>query len=155
MMAHWPYIFLLYLLPCKQQTTTDRIVKVTAPEVTAYPGKSGALYIYVEVKKGYHIQANKVNDEFIVPTTLEINADGIITTGKHSFPPGKKFRLEGTSDYLLVYDGVFKIVTSFKTPETIQQGNYTLGAKLHYQACDAKTCFSPKTVTFSVSVKII
>lgn len=155
MTAHWPYIFLLYLLPCKEQTSTDSIVKVTAPEVTAYAGKSGALYIYVAVKKGYHIQANKVNDEFIIPTTLEINAGEIITTGKQSFPAGKKFRLEGTNGYLLVYDGVFKITIPFKTGEKIQQGKYTLDAKLHYQACDTKTCFSPKTVVFSVAVKIV
>ena len=154
MMVHWPYILLLYFLPCKEQTS-DNTVKVTTSEVTAYPGKSGVLYIYVEVKRGYHIQANKVNDEFIIPTTLEINTGGIITIGKHSFPAGKKFRLEGTNDYLLVYDGVFKIITSFKTREKIQQGNYTLDAQLRYQACDAKTCFSPRTVAFSVAVRIV
>ena len=155
MPAHWPFIFLLYLLPCKEQASADSIVKVNAPEVTAYAGKSGEIYIYVTVKKGYHIQANKVNDEFIIPTTLEIKADEMTTTNKQSFPAGKKFRLEGTSDYLLVYDGVFKITIPFKTFEKIQQGKYTLDAKLHYQACNTKTCFSPKTVVFSVTINVV
>jgi Disulphide bond corrector protein DsbC len=155
MSAHWPFTFLLYLLPCKEQASADSIVKVNAPEVTSYVGKSGEIHIYVTIKKGFHIQANKVNDDFIIPTTLEINTGEIIATGKQSFPSGKKFRLEGTSDYLLVYDGIFKITIPFKTFEKIQKGKYTLDAKLHYQACDTKTCFSPKTVAFSVAVKII
>lgn len=155
MSAHCLFILLLYLLPCKEQTSADSIVKVNAPDVTAYPGKSGKIHIYVTVKKGYHIQANKVNDEFIIPTTLEINTGGIITTGKQSFPAGKKIRLEGTSDYLLVYDGVFKIIIPFNAVEKNKKGKYTLDAKLHYQACDTKTCFSPKTVTFSIAVRIV
>ena len=155
MPVHWPFILLLYLLPCKEQASVDSIVKVNAPEVPAYAGKSGEIHIYVTIKKGYHIQANKVNDDFIIPTTFEINTGEIITTGKQSFPSGKKFRLEGTSDYLLVYDGVFKITIPFKTFEKIKKGKYTLDAKLHYQACDNKTCYSPKTVVFSVAVKVI
>ena len=155
MPVHWPFILLLYLLPCKEQASVDSIVKVNAPEVTAYAGKSGEIHIYVTIKKGYHIQANKVNDDFIIPTTFEINTGEIITTGKQSFPSGKKFRLEGTSNYLRVYDGVFKITMPFKTFEKIQKGKYTLDAKLHYQACDNKTCYSPKTVVFSITVKVI
>jgi hypothetical protein len=155
MPVHWPFILLLYLLPCKEKASVDSIVKVNAPEVTAYAGKSGEIHIYVTIKKGYHIQANKVNDDFIIPTTFEINTGEIITTGKQSFPSGKKFRLEGTSDYLRVYDGVFKITIPFKTFEKIQKGKYTLDAKLHYQACDNKTCYSPKTVVFSIAVKVI
>ncbi len=85
MPAQWPFIFLLYLLPCKEQATADSIVKVNAPEVTAYAGKSGEIHIYVTIKKGYHVQANKVNDDFMIPTTLEINTGEIITTGKQSF----------------------------------------------------------------------
>ena len=49
----------------------------------------------IEIKKGYHIQANKVNDELLVPTTIEINEDKNITTGRQEFPPSKKFKLEG------------------------------------------------------------
>jgi hypothetical protein len=155
MPPQWPFLFLLYLLPCKEQASADSIVKINAPEVIADAGKSGEIHIYVTIKKGFHIQANKVNDDFIIPTTLEINTGEIIETGKQSFPSGKKFRLQGTSDYLLVYDGVFKITIPFKTSEKIQRGNYTLDAKLHYQACDDKTCLSPKAAVFSVTIKVV
>ncbi len=154
-MPHWYFIFLLHFLPYNEQTNSDSIIKITVPEVIAHAGKNAVIYVYVVVKEGYHIQANKVNDEFIIPTTLDINADEIIITRKHVFPVGKKFKLEGTSDYLFVYDGKFKITTPFKVMGKIQRGKYTLDAKFHYQACDDKTCFFPKTIDFSITVKVI
>src|SRR6266508_3950465 len=108
-MPHWCFIFLFHFSLCSEQASSDSIIKITVPEVIAHAGKSAVIYVYVVVKEGYHIQANKVNDEFVIPTTLDLNADTIIKTGKQIFPSGKKFKLEGTSDYLFVYDGKFKI----------------------------------------------
>jgi hypothetical protein len=155
MMAHWPLIFLFHFLPFNNQTSADSIIKITAPEVIVHPGENATINVYVTVKKGFHIQSNKVNDEFIIPTTLEINTGKIITTGKQSFPGGKKFRLKGTDNYLLVYDGSFKITIPFKAGKKTQKGKYPLNAKLRYQACDSRTCFFPKIIDFRIFITIL
>jgi hypothetical protein len=154
-MAHWYFIFLLHFLPCKEQTSSDSIIKITVPEVIIHVGKSAVINVYVVVKEGYHIQANKVNDEFIIPTTLDIDTDRMMVMGKQVFPSGKKLKLEGTRDYLFVYDGKFKITMPLKAKEKIKKGKYMLDAKLRYQACDDKICFFPKAIDFSITVKII
>ncbi len=153
-MIYSSFIFLIYILSFDNQTGTDGIVRVTVPEVKVQAGKAAKIDVHVSVEKGYHIQANKVNDEFIIPTTLEINTKEIIITGEKSFPEGKKFKLEGTPGYLLVYDGNFKITIPFKTDKKIKRGRYNLEGKLRYQACDAKKCFFPKTVAFTVVVEV-
>ncbi|HEV8505046.1 MAG TPA: protein-disulfide reductase DsbD domain-containing protein [Chitinophagaceae bacterium] len=135
--------------------SSDTIVKVVAPGVSAHAGKDAVVNVSVLVKKGYHIQAHKVNDEFIIPTSLDIVENNIIITGKQAFPAGKKFKIEGSENYLLVYDGEFKITIPFKVQEEIPKGKYTLQAKLHYQACDDKTCFAPKTINFDIGVQVI
>lgn len=155
MMAHFYLILLLHFLPCNKQTSADSIIKIVAPQVIVHAGKKAVMPIYVTIKNGYHIQANKVKDEFIIPSTLEINADKIVTTGEQVFPVSKKFRLAGTSDYLMVYDGKLKITIPFKTSEKTQKGEYKLNARFHYQACDDKSCFSPKTIDFSITLKVI
>lgn len=154
-MIYWSFIFLFYVLPYSNQTVADSIVQVTVPEVIVHAGKSGVINVHVSVKKGYHIQANKVNDEFIIPTTIEIDTHQMITTGEETFPLSKKFKLEGTSDYLPVYDGNFKIIIPFKADEKAKKEKFKLEAKLHYQACDARTCFFPVTVSFSVPIKVL
>lgn len=154
-MAYLLVIFLLQNLAGNPEKSTDDIVQLKVPEIIVSAGKNGVIQIDVTVKKGYHIQANKVKDEFIIPTTLEITASDIITTEKQLFPTGKKFRLEGTKDHLLVYDGDFKIKVPFRTKEKLKKGEYKLSATLHYQACDNKTCFFPRGIDFTISLHVI
>jgi thiol:disulfide interchange protein DsbD len=155
MMIYRVFILLFYVLPCNSQTLKDSIVHLIIPEVTVRAGEKGLIHFHVSVKEGYHIQANKVNDEFIIPTTLEIDTHEILTAEEPMFPVSKKFRLEGSSDYLLVYDGSFKIIIPIRAGEKVKKGKYNLTAKLRYQACDDKTCFFPKTFAFSITIKVI
>ena len=141
-------------LSVTNQQKTD-IVNITVPEIRVAPGETSTIHIGVEVKKGYHIQANKLNDEYLIPTTLTINPDKHITIGKQTFPQNKKFRLEGSDDYLNIYDGNFDITIVFKTTETIQMGKYNLAAKFRYQACDSKSCLSPKTIDLLILIQVI
>ena len=115
-MRNWAIIIVTVsmLIGNKQLESAD-ILKITVPEIVVYAGKSSVIKMEIEIKKGYHIQANKVNDELLVPTTIEINEDKNITTGRQEFPPSKKFKLEGTDDFLDVYDGAFEIRIPFKT----------------------------------------
>ncbi len=111
----------IYFFAGSNQQKTD-IVKITVPEIIVDAGKSSTIHIGVEVKNGYHIQANKVNDEYLIPTTLKINADKNIMPGEQTFPQSKKFRLEGSGDYLNIYDGNFDISIVFTATENIQKG---------------------------------
>ena len=154
-MHYFLSILLLNIVTENREKGIDNIVQLKVAEIKVSPGENGVIEIDVTVKKGYHIQANKVEDEFIIPTTLEIITTDIITTDKPFFPAGKRFRLKGTKDHLLVYDGNFKIRIPFRTGEKLNKGKYKLDAKLHYQACDSKTCFFPKAIVFFISVSIV
>jgi len=110
--------------------------------------------IVVEVKKGYHVQANTVNDESLIPTTLEVNYVENMTLRKQEFPPAKQFKLEGTDSFLNVYDGQF-LIKLFVTPGLeIQVGKYALEAKLRYQACDSRSCLFPRNIDFSIPIDV-
>jgi DsbC/DsbD-like thiol-disulfide interchange protein len=147
-------ILLIQALMGSREITSADIVKINVQEVVVYAGKNSVIHVWVEVNKGYHIQANKVNDELLVPTTLKIDDDKNITTGNPKFPPAKKFKLEGTDIFLDVYDGNFEITISIKPAKQIQKEKYILNAKFQYQACDSRSCLSPKTVEFSIPVEV-
>jgi len=133
---------------------SEQIVIITTPDITVYAGKSSWIILNVEVKEGYHIQANKVNDEFLIPTTVEVVTDKNIEQGKQSFPVAKKFKLEGTNNFLDVYDGNFQITIPFKTQWRVKKGKYELQVKFRYQACDFKSCLFPKTIEFIIPLTI-
>ncbi len=148
-------IFPVFLQIETNKLVTSDIVKINVPEIVVSAGKNGVIKAEVEIMKGYHIQANKVKDELLIPSTVKIDEDKNITTGRQEFPPSKKFKLEGTDDFLDVYDGVFEIRIPFETSEKIPKGQYILNAKLQYQACDNKSCLFPKSIEFSIPIKII
>jgi thioredoxin:protein disulfide reductase len=152
-MKLWVTIFLLFDAIVVQKTTNE-IVRVNVSNVVVQAGKQAVITIEVEVKEGYHIQAHNVQDEFIVPTTLEITTGKELAIGKHVYPKEKKFRLEGTDTYLDVYDGKFDIQISFSAKRGIQKGLYQLPGKLRYQACDSARCLFPRTVEFLIDVNV-
>jgi uncharacterized protein len=130
------------------------LVKIMPRQVTVQAGRNGVIRILVKVKKGYHIQANKVSDEFMIPTTLEIDPEKDIITGQQVFPPGKKFKLEGSETLAEVYDGTFEVRMPFTTTEKTKKGRRQLNAKLHYQGCDFKQCYFPSRVDFAIPIEV-
>ena len=152
-MLNWSFIFLSFFSPCNDHGIGDTIVKVNVGEVTVQAGKRAEIAVSVSVKKGYHIQANHVKDEFIIPTTIEMETQEIVVTEKQIFPQTKEFKLAGTTDPLLVYEGDFVITIRIKATE-VKDGKYVLPAKLRYQACDERMCYAPKTIDFSIRVVI-
>jgi hypothetical protein len=154
-MMNWAIIIVqLFLLMGNKKLAPADIVKITVPEIVVSAGKSAVIKIEVEIKTGYHIQANKVNDGLLVPATVKIDEDKNITTGRQAFPRAKKFKLEGTDDLLDVYTGVFEIRIPFKTIEKIPKGRDILNGKFHYQACDNQTCLFPKNIEFLIPIKM-
>ena len=147
-------ISLAYLYAGKMPQTSPAIVTVKATESIVYIGASSMVEIGVDVKEGYHIQANKVNDESLVPTTLEVKENQYVTISKVEFPPSKQFKLEGTDNLLQVYDGKFPIQLLLSPLAKAKTGKYTLGAKLTYQACDAKSCLFPRGVDFFIPIEV-
>jgi len=155
-MMNWTIIIVpVFLLMGNRKPVPADILKITVPEIVVSAGKKAVIKMKVEIMKGYHIQANKVKDGLLIPTTVKIDEDKNITTGRQEFPSAKKFKLEGTNDFLDVFDGVFEIRIPFKTIEKIPKGKYILNAKLHYQACDNKTCLFPKRIEFSILIKVV
>ena len=155
-MMNWAIIIVpVFLLMGNKKFKPADIVKIKVPEIVVSAGKRAVIKMEVEIKKGYHIQANKVNDELLIPTIVKIDEDKNITTGRQKFPPAKKFKLEGTNNFLEVYDGVFEIRIPIKTKTKTPKGEHILDAKFHYQACDNRTCLFPKSIGFSIPLKII
>ena len=149
-------VILLYacIFPRTLNEQPQDLVTVVVPESTLLAGKENKLVIWVAVEEGYHIQSNIVDDESLVPTSLEVDTKENRMTFREKFPESKKFKLEGTDTSLKVFDGKFPIHL-FMTPRgKWKPGKYQLAARLQYQACDSRTCFFPRVIEFTIPVEI-
>jgi predicted metal-dependent peptidase len=143
----------IFLISSLTLSHADEIVKARAQKKIISAGDDAMINIVVEVMEGYHIQANKVSNEFI-PTTLEIKGDHEIILKSQVFPQAKKFKLEGTEEYLDVYDGRFEINIFFKTQKEIKKGIHQLNGILSYQACNAIRCLFPRSTEFAIEIEV-
>src|SRR5688572_17433644 len=132
-MSIWSIILIVSLTAMDRQLLSEKeIVTISVDETLVPPGKKRVAVIQVKVKDGYHIQADKVNDESLIPVTLKVTTDKHFNVGDPIFPPYKLFRLEGTENSLNVFDSIITIRLPIKAGPDLKRGRYIIKARLHY-----------------------
>jgi len=132
-----------------------KVTMASAPLVTIVQARSGTVPLTFHVATGFHINSNKPKSEFLIPTTLKVDATTDIVIGKVAYPEGKDMAFAFAPDEPLnVYTGEFKIDVLVHPLTSVVAGKYVVRANLKYQACDNAACYPPKTLPVSFEVKV-
>lgn len=105
------------------------------------------------VQEGFHINANKISDEDLIPTTIKVESADF-KLSKTSWPASEKYKFSFSETELEVYAGTVNIGLTLKANKNLKPGKYDISGALNYQACNDRACFPPKNAEFSVSVII-
>jgi len=103
--------------------------------------QGGARVVAVaDVARGYHVNAHRPNEDFLIPTELTLSSPGLaFETAQYPTPTAQRFAFAGEKP-LLVYSGRFEIVARAPAAPTAP-----VELKLRYQACDDERCLPPTT----------
>jgi hypothetical protein len=124
------------------------------PEFFLASGDQQHISLSFLIKEGYHIQANQVKDENLIPTLISFYAaDGFIL-GDPIFPEAVEFRMKGKEQALHVYDDVLEINVPIQKVMPVEKGTFPINATLHYQACDDFKCYFPRDLHFIMKIII-
>ncbi len=138
-----------------QTPSPQNVVKLDPIEtLKVKPGSTIKVELPVRVDEGFHVNSNKPADPYLIPLRLTWNT-GVLENGQVAFP---KPQLEnyGFSDKpVSVFTGSFEIVTSFKVARGAAPGPSQVVGKLHYQACNDRTCLTPKTIDVVLPLEIV
>lgn len=138
----------------KQTSNNDFIqFKGSSPTTLASGGQS-AITVSFQIKDGYHIQANEVNDDSLIPVRIDMENHEAINYGQPVFPAWKKFKMEGTNDRLWVFDEMLDVKIPLTIAKEKSPGDYFIKGNLHYQACDSWKCYFPRVLVFEVRFSI-
>jgi len=159
-LIHLKFTVLLFLLFFTSNATgfaqESAIVTILPVKpVIAARGEEVQLTLRAEIKKGFHVQANPAADEFLIATTLTIEADENIVPGKPVYPPGMAYRLEGSTEDLLTYEDEMSIILPVKVLESASSGKVNITGSLRFQACDDKKCLYPRSIPVLIPVEIV
>jgi len=130
------------------------VLSVTPPaSIVAKPGETASATLTITVAPGYHANSNKPVDSYLIPLQLTWNP-GPLTAASVVFPKPQIQKLGFSAKPVSVFTGNFDIVTKFKVAGDATPGSSTVTGKLHYQACDDRSCLPPATIEVALPVAI-
>jgi hypothetical protein len=135
------------------QNVTNVLTVAPSPGITARAGETASATLSVTVAPGYHANSNKPVDAYLIPLRLAWNP-GPLTAAGVVFPKPQTQKLGFSAKPVSLFTGTFNIVTQFRVANDAVPGTSTAIGKLHYQACDDRSCLPPATIEVSVPVVI-
>jgi uncharacterized protein YyaL (SSP411 family) len=136
----------------------DKVAAAAYLSVDKIPAGGECLVaIVLDVKQGWHINANPAQPKFLIPTELTATLPAELKLTDIRYPAGKEFRQKGLDEALKVYEGRVILYGKIKAPAAAAGQNVGAEMTVRYQSCNEQMCLPPKklalTGSFSVAAK--
>lgn len=138
------------------QTAEDIVkAKLFLSKTKILAGETLKLALKVKIQRQWHIHANKLSDEFLVPTSFTVEKQDGFETLEIVYPKPKMGKYEYSETALEVFDGEVLIGTLIQAAPGLAPGPYKLKVKFKFQTCDNRGCLPPKTYDLAADVTIV
>lgn len=118
-------------------------------QISVIAGKQTTTDLHFRVANGLHINSHKPFDKNLIPTNLVVIEQPGLKVAAVDFPAGKDFAFSfAPTEKISVYSDEFILHAHI----TAERGDHLLQGALRYQACDASTCFPPKTIPVAIDI---
>ena len=114
---------------------------------------NGALTITITVPDKWHVNANKVTDEFLKPSSIEAKAAGI-EFGEPEWPEPIKEYNEALELEIWTFRGTFSVKVPVKGVSGADYDSLGTTVTFNYQACDNSICLAPASKTISLDSRV-
>ena len=119
------------------------------------PGQPGRAVLSFTLSEGWHVNANKPLEDFLIPTELKLKeVEGVRVVGV-VYPDAVEFKTKFQDQPLAVYEHEFKIGVKLEIAADAAPGTRTLEGSLRYQACNDSTCAPPKEINVTLAANVL
>lgn len=106
-------------------------------------GRSFEIAVVAEIQNGFHINANKVMEEYLIPTTVQAELPKGFRLAEAAYPEGKLLKFDFSEKMLNVYDGTVTLRMKVEVLADAPLGTASPTLTLRYQACNDRACLPP------------
>ncbi|HEU4366054.1 MAG TPA: protein-disulfide reductase DsbD domain-containing protein, partial [Candidatus Krumholzibacteria bacterium] len=117
-------------------------------------GGNAQIAIEIKIREPWHINANKVTEDFLVPTDVVFELPAGVTLRGVVYPAGKELKLDFAESALRLYDGTVRVGAVVDVDAAAAIGETTVTARVTYQACDNEKCLLPQTIDVAIPLRI-
>ncbi|HEY3294757.1 MAG TPA: protein-disulfide reductase DsbD domain-containing protein [bacterium] len=127
----------------------------SVPAAKVHPGDTLVVTIPITVARGYHVNANPAASDDYIPLEVKLDSTDGIRAGDAVYPKGTVWRLEGTTENLLVYGGDIMVKLRLAVSRSAAAGKRVMKGTLDFQACNNQVCFLPESRPLAVTVEVL
>lgn len=102
--------------------------------------------IELQIKRGWHINANPSNPKFLVPTKVELKTKQNIKLTKVKYPKHHELKVDGSKEPYHVYDGKAIVYGLLEIDEKATTKFSELEFQVSFQGCNSTQCLNPDKV---------
>ncbi len=121
------------------------LLKVDASVTPGIEAGRGTLVLKGALASGWHVNSHKPTEDYLIPTTVSLNAEAGVQFGEPRFPEGKMEKFSFSEAPLSVYAHDFTIEVPLRWSGTTPPA---LSGAIEYQACNDTQCLAPASVSF-------
>lgn len=130
---------------------TDIEIQLSVNQVAA--GSEFKAAILLNIKDMWHINAHNPGPDYLIGAEINIEPHDQFILSDIRYPESEKYEFDFSQDEeIYVYEGLAPIFASFRAPESLESGDYTIERTLTIQACSDKVCLSPSSVPIKFSI---
>jgi len=128
--------------------------QVSAPAAPVARGQAFDVAVTAEIRKGFHVQANKVLEDYLIPTKLEAHLPAGWKLLDTSYPKGKLVKFPFNPKEMAVYEGRIELKLKLQADAAASAGKVKLPLTLRYQACTDAACLPPVRLPLEATVEV-
>lgn len=120
----------------------------------AGPGRDIDVVVNLQIKEGWHVYANPVGAENLIPTTVDLAADQPLAVTKVEYPTGEAKVLASSGDEKVsVYEGQASIKVRLRLKDDAKAMPGSIDLKVRYQACNDRSCLAPASLAVPITLE--
>lgn len=152
-------IIFIYVLgtPVLSQITGQQnhvTIKVYSSLDRVRAGSQFKIAIKAKVENSWHINSDKPNEDYLIPTIITIDTTKGFRLHDVDFPKANEVKLSFSKKPLSVWEGEIYFSGIIDVPENLSPGNYPVIVMLDYQSCNNETCSPPASAKDTLLVSV-
>lgn len=116
-------------------------------------GKATRGTVVMSIPGGLHVNSNRPNSEYAIPTTVRVRGTGVRVSGV-TYPRGKNRKFSFSENSINVYEGRVSFPFTVTVPATYKGNTIRVTVSVRSQACTDDVCYAPKTKTVTLTAKV-
>lgn len=141
----------LISLPQSQDVAS---ISVIDKSVKVAQGEKFSISLAITVSPTWHINSNKPNDDFLIPSELTARGNGLKLIAVN-YPKAHELKLSFSEELVSVYEATSNAKLTFSISQDAPLGKQKVLIKLDYQACNDVSCLPPNDTNTEFEVEVV